>query len=259
MNTTETTNSTNHTQDDKGIYAFYALFGICYGLLVCAISILTICILARCTKLTRQIRLMAIHMTATNLAFGFLFLFGITYRFLNNGSSCSAITRTTALPFVLFNIFLTAAGFDRLFSLIYSIKYTLWSKNQNTSVMIASLYVIGICLHLPHIPPYLRFSCREDKNLFTYGGYWSFISSICILITCDVAIYFYIGVIATKTKASIHSIKKNDYSKFSFATLKTFVLSIVSIVLMGPFVINVTIRLLYFDKVLPDIIIPDVL
>ena len=144
MNVTEYTNFTNSMKKDNGTFIF-ALFGMSYGLAVCVVSMLTIYVLLKCTKLTRQIRLMSIHMTANNLAFGILFLTGTTYRYFNGGSSCSAIQHTTPLPFVLFNIFLTAAGFDRLFSLVYSIKYTLWVKKQNAYVMIISLYVLGLC------------------------------------------------------------------------------------------------------------------
>ena len=158
---------------------------------------------------------------------------------------------TSALPFVLFNIFLTAAGFDRLFSLVYSIKYTLWAKKQNAYVMIISLYVIGLCLHLPLLPANLKFSCREDKNIFTYGGLWSFVSSCLVLIACDVVIYSYIGIIALKAKASNQPIGKNDYSRFSLATFKTFLLSTVTVFLMGPFVITAAVQLWYFND-FPD-------
>ena len=218
---------------------------------MCAVSILTIYILHKCTKLTSQIRLMAIHLTVNNLAFSVLFLSGVAYA-TYNGSKCTAIHQTTALPLVLFNIFLTAAGFDRLFSLKYSIKYTLWAKKQNACAMIASLYVIGICLHIPHLPPYLQFSCKEDKHIFTYGGFWSFVTSSLVLIACDIVIYFYIGVIAMKAKVSNQTTGRNDYSRFSLATLKSFVLSIVTIVLLGPFVISSAVQLCYFNDFVPD-------
>ena len=239
-------NSTNFTQNDKDTSALM-LLGICLGILICGVSILTICILLKCSKLTRQIRLMAIHMTTANLVFGILFLVGRIYE-LFNGSSCGAIDYATALPFVLFNIFLTASGFDRLFSLLYSIKYTLWTKKQNSSCFIASLYFVGIILHTPHLPTNLHFSCKKDKNIFTYGGLWSFVLSTLLLTTCDVVIYFYIGVIAMKASSSNQLMVKSDYRRFSLATLKTFLLSVITIALLGPFEIRAAANLRYFDN-----------
>ena len=225
----------------------FIVFGIILGLLISALSTLTICVLLKCRKLTRQIRLMAIHLTATNLAFGVLFVMARSYE-LTTGSSCGLLDRTTALPFVLFNIFLTAAGFDRLLSLLYTIKYTLWTKRQNAYVLIGLLYVIGIVLHIPHLPKNLIFSCKRDNhNLFTYKGLWSFVLSTMLLTACDVVLYFYIGVLAIKVRLPYHSIGKNDYKNFSLATLKTFLLSIITIAMLGPFEIRAAINLWNFD------------
>ena len=225
----------------------FIVLGMNLGVLISAVSILTIVVLLKCTKLTRQIRLMAIHITATNLAFGLLFLSARSYEFIT-GSQCGAIDSTTLLPFVLFNIFLTAAGVDRLLSLVYSIKYTLWAKTQNACAMIVSLYVVGILLHIPHLPQNLKFSCREDEILYTYTGLVIFVSSNLALIACDVGIYLYIGVLAMKAKYSNHHQGRNDYTRFSLATFKTFILCLVTIVLMGPFLISHLIRLLYFNQ-----------
>ena len=72
MNVKGYTNLTNSVKKDNEIFIF-ALFGMSYGLAVCVVCLLTIHVLLKCTQLTRQIRLMSIHMTANNLAFGILF------------------------------------------------------------------------------------------------------------------------------------------------------------------------------------------
>ena len=235
-------NNSTHTIDVDIHGLPFIVLGINLGLLICAVSILTIFVLLKCTKLTRQIRLMVIHMTAINLAFGILFLSARSYEFIT-GSRCGVIDRTTNLPFVLFNIFQTVTGLDRVLSLVYSIKYTLWTKKRNAFVVIGLLYVLGIVVYIPQIPQNVQFSCGDDGLLFTLTGLWIFVCSNCVLVVGDVVIYLYIGVLVIKAKSSSHPMGRNDYRRFSLATFKTFILCLVTIVLMGPSLISFAIKL----------------
>ena len=118
-------------------------FVVALGLLIIALSLLTIHTLYKCRKLTAQIRIMSIHMTVANLSHGAVLLSASVYRIIN-GSYCNSLMKLLPITFCLFNMFLTAAGMDRLLSLIYSIQYTMWTKRQNAYVFIGLLYIIGI-------------------------------------------------------------------------------------------------------------------
>ena len=131
----EVNNSTNNTQKVSDISKL-SLFGTLSGLLICSAGIFTICILFKCRKLTAQIRLMSIHVTFSNVIFGSVYLSSNLYRSLT-GTTCNALSQAIPLPLVLFKLFLTVAGLDRLLSLKYSIRYTLWTKRKNAHVLMA--------------------------------------------------------------------------------------------------------------------------
>ena len=146
-----------------------------------------------------------------------------------SGSDCSRILTGYSLCYIQLNIL---CG----------------QRDKNAYVLIGLLYVVGFVLHIPHLPTNLHFSCkRDDHNLFTYEGLWSFVLSTILLTACDVVVYFYIGVLAIKVRLSYHSIGKNDYKNFSLATLKTFLLSIITVAMLGPFEIRAAINLWNFD------------
>ena len=55
-----------------------------------------------------------------------------------------------------------------------------------------------------------------------------------------------------KAKDSNQSIGRNDYARFLLATFKTFLLSTVTVFLIGPFVLRAAVQLWYFDEIPAD-------
>ena len=227
------------------VYVFFA-----FGLLIIVISFLTIFILQKCTKLTSQIRQMAIHMAIGNLIYGMSLFCSGMYYFIY-GSLCSSLLKLLPLGSVTFNIFLTAAGADRLLSLTHSIKYTLWSKEQKSYIFIVVVYLIGICINLPNMPPNMQFTCSGEADMFSLNGLVTFVCSMLVMFACDIFIYSYIGIIAMKVQYLPRNCggafgAQKDNRNVWLSTVKSFALLVVTIFLLGPFVANRTIDLLNF-------------
>ena len=229
----------------------FAISAFVMGLLITSLSAFTIFILRKCRKLSAQIRLMSIHMTVANLVYGLSAACSLFY-FVVTGSMCSSLFKLPTVAFVIFYIFLSAVGLDRLLSLKYSIKYRLWNHKIKVHVVIICLYIIGICLSIPNFTT--NPTCSGPDDLFTYSGLFTFVISLFILIGCDVVIYFYIGLIAWKAR-SLSQIRNNhrttnrinEYNITWSSTLKSFILSVITIVLLGPFVAVNANHLWHFD------------
>ena len=211
MHRIKSTNSTNGYENNhypevtQVTLRRFAISAFVMGLLITSLSTFTICILRKCRKLSAQIRLMSIHMTVANLVYGLSAACSLFY-FVVNGSMCSSLFKLPSVAFVIFYIFLSAVGLDRLLSLKYSIKYRLWNNKWKAHILIVCLYTIGICLSIPNLAT--NPTCSGPDDLFTYSGLFTFVISLFILIGCDVVIYFYIGLIAWKAR-SLSRIRNN--------------------------------------------------
>ena len=216
-------------------YAYLAL-----GIIITLLSLATIRKLWICKKLTNQIRLMSMHMTISNLLYGITMICNFIYGKTTSRYRCPAVLKVIPIAFVIYNVFLTVSGFDRLLSLKFSLKYRLWQNTRNTRIFIASLYIFGMCVNIPN----LQMNCPTDNiAMFTYSGLVCFVCTGLLLIFCDVIIYSYIGIIALKTKVAdrdraIATRRANDYNRFWLATMKSFILSVLTLLLLGPFVIS---------------------
>ena len=236
INTTEGSNEENY--GEAYVSNLFVYFGFLLGFCITSLSLITICILRECRKLTMQIRLMSMHLTVANLGYGLTLLCTAIY-YIIHGTLCSFILKLLPVSFVIFNIFLTASGVDRILSLKYTIRYTLWNKKQNIHLLTVCLYALGVCINLPNWTA--EFACNGVEDMFTYSGLIIFVCSMLVFITCDVVIYVYIGLIALKAKTSNQNLstatsRKTDFTRFWSATLKSFVLSIITILLLGPFI-----------------------
>ena len=213
------------------------------ALLRVVICLLTMHILLKCRKLTTQIRLMSLHMTFTNLIIG-LWLFYLLVTNIFKGSLCGSIVKLLPIPYVTFDIFLTVAGLDRLLSIIYSIKYTLWTKLHNLKILVASLYIIGIGINVPNDLSN-PFACDV---LFTYRGSIIIVYSGIVLVISNVVIYSYIGLVAMRAQLRRPGRMTKDYRRMWLSTLKTFGLSIITSLLRGPFLVSRMIDLWKFEN-----------
>ena len=241
INITEGPSGDNDGEPSTSNVFVYSAFLL--GFSITTLSLITICTLRECRKLTMQIRLMSMHLTIANLAYGLTMLCSASYYFIH-GRLCTFILKLLPVSYVVFNVFLTAAGVDRLLSLKYSIRYMLWNKKRYVHVLTACLYGLGLCINIPNWTT--EFGCNRGEDMFTYSGLISFVCSMLILITCDMIIYFYIGIIALKVKSSsqtnsTENSRKNDYTRFWSSTFKSFALSIITILLLGPFIASRTI------------------
>ena len=251
MNLTVFENNTQDSQPERISVVFHWTIRVgafTTGLLLTAVSILTIHILRKCRKLTTQIRLMSMHLTIGSLLYGISMVCNGTY-YIVNGSACRALIKLLPLALTTFSLFLTAAGIDRLLSLKLSFKYTFWNKRRNAYILVTSLYVIAITINLTNIPPNFHLPCTFEIDVFTDIGLVTFVSCNFLLELCDVVVYSYIGIIAIRAKLSSgekgrHIGIQNDFRSFCQATLKCFALSLITIMLCGPFVITETVALL---------------
>ena len=247
-----TTEQDDNEQGSPVSSAFmYAYFGL--GLLIVTASLVTIYTLWKCRKITSQIRLMSLHMTVGNLIYGIALVCSSVY-FIVTGSVCTSILKLLPVAFIIFNLFLTAAGVDRLLSLVYSLKYKLWHNKRKAYTLIVSIYFIGICTNIPNVPVNLQFSCQIGTEMFTYKGLVSFSCSSICLISLDVLIYSCIGIIAIKTNLSTHNRvvligKERESTRVWLATGKCFALSIATMVLLGPFIASRAIDFWYFGSI----------
>ena len=241
-NNTNASYGVNEVSNVIGIEVAY--LACLQGMLIIVLSAVTIGILYKCRKLTTQIRLMAIHMTTTNLVYGLVIFSASVYRIVA-GTLCSTLMELLPLTFIIYNIFLTASGLDRLLSLIYSIKYTLWTRKRNMHALTVCLYIAGICINMPNLPS--NFACRKFHDTHTRLGLLIVVSCMIFLIICDVVIYFYIGVIAIKAKTKGPIGQTNDYGRFWSSTLKTFGLSTITVLLLTPYIVSRMTDMLYFE------------
>ena len=248
-------NVTNWFKDSNAMVQFvptaYRNAYCCLGVLITISSFLTICTLYKCRKLTNQIRLMSMHLTFANLIYGITVVGNFLY-FKASGKICSLTVKVIPMSFIIYNIFLTATGVDRLLSLRFPLKYILWQRKRNSRILIVSSYVVAICLNVPNMATPSVFSCSFDADMFTYSGLLAFVSSGLFLITCDAIIYFYIGVLAIKANLSNQKHKVlpgtlNDYSRIWLSILKCFIQCVATVVLLGPFLVSRAVDLWYYE------------
>ena len=85
----------------------------------------------------------------------------------------------------------------------------------------------------------LGFNLQDPcKDVFTNIGVIGLMGPITVLITCDAVIYSYIGIIAMRAKMKGPVGMANDYRRFWLTTLKCFGLNVITILLLGPFVVT---------------------
>ena len=219
------------------------------GIIITALSILTIHILWKCRKLTNQIRLMSMHMTVANLLYGITKILNFIYgKVIRN--RCPVVLKLIPIAFVIYNIFLAAAGMDRLLSLQFSLKYKLWQSERKTRIFIAVLYLLGFCVNIPN----LAMNCPvDDIEMFTYNGLVCVVCTLLFLVLWDIVIYSYIGFIALKTKMSdrnrtIAIGERSDYSRFWLVTMKSFALMMLTVIFLGPYVVVRAIDMFYNEN-----------
>ena len=102
--------------DNDGAPAVSSVFVYCFFLLgfcITTLSLITICTLRECRKLTMQIRLMSMHLTVANLVHGLTMISSAIYYFIH-GRFCTFILKLLPVPFVVFNVF--QAIFTEVFS-----------------------------------------------------------------------------------------------------------------------------------------------
>ena len=219
------------------------------GIIITALSILTIHILWKCRKLTNQIRLMSMHMTVANLLYGITKIVNFVYgKVIRN--RCPVVLKMIPIAFVIYNVFLAAAGMDRLLSLQFSLKYKLWQSERKTRIFIVVLYLLGICANIPN----LIMKCPvNDIDMFTYNGLVCVVCTALFLTLWDVIIYSYIGVIALKTRISdrnrtIAIGERSDYARVWLATMKSFALMVLTVLFLGPYVVVRAIDIFYNEN-----------
>lgn len=224
--------------DRDSIPLFFQKLTAVLGILICATSIITIVVLFRCRKIVEQIRITSIQLCVANFGYGLTLVVNVAIIFIN-GKPNAAILKLVPCFCVLYFLFLTFTGIDRLMTLTFATKYTLWSRKRNIYMATVGIYAVATCICIVIFQQETRSEClRQKDKMSSCIGVITFVATMIFLTTCHFVSFICISCIVVKKDLPGPLTKRNDFSKYWRITIKMIKLGFMSFVFVTPYIVT---------------------